>query len=1179
MQIDGGDRTGVYQQLIPSGKEVKTFFSVVPEGMRSFVLGEIANYLYSNAQFVLLHVAKNQAEADSLKEQLLFYRPQQHIISIPEWDCLPYDRISPSREIMAQRMEGLSKLSQLIEDGAPASTIIITTINNLLQHVPVREFVQQLTFTLEQKQQINIQVFLNQLHDWGFVRLETVTQAGEYAVRGSIIDFFPSGQSNPVRLDLDDVIIDHIRTFDPITQRTIAEIQDITLKPAGEIFLNSASIENFRKTYRQIFQVTGNNDPFYEAISNKRPYAGMEHWLPLFYSKTATFFDYLPKNTFITCDSQILDSSKSRLNTIIDYYQARSQPVRWQGQAVYHPLPPNYLYLTEEELETLWNNFPKLCFTPFTRISAENSIIKNDNLPDFGQNILLSWLKAKTGPDYRLLTQYIHEQRNKGKRILIAGYTLGSVHRLELILKEHGFLEVTQVKNGDEFIKLPEKFIAIAQLPLEKGFFTEKLCVLSEQDILGERIVRPSVTRKRKTQDLLLTLSRFSLGDFLVHQEYGIGRYEGMEIVHVSHAPHDCVKLIYEGNDKLFVPVENIDILSRHSSGDLPVVLDKLGGASWQNRKARIRKLIQDIADDLIKTAAAREIKEGHEIIADGASYQEFTKRFPYPETDDQEKAIDDVLTDLARGHPMDRLICGDVGFGKTEVALRAAFAVASRGFQVAVLTPTTLLCRQHYETFQRRFAGFPIPIAMLSRFNKAQEAIDIKKQVEEGKINILIGTHALLSESLRFKNLGLLIVDEEQHFGVIQKEKIKKFQEDVHILTLTATPIPRTLQMSMADIKQMSLITTPPIDRLPVKTFTIAYDPLVLREAMLREFYRGGQIFYVCPRIEDLAEVSEELAELMPELKHIVIHGQMRTSELEKAMMAFYDRSYQLLLSTNIIESGLDIPSANTIIIHRADMFGLAQLYQLRGRVGRSKVRGYAYLTIKPNQQITPAAQKRLEVMQSLETLGSGFTLASYDLDIRGSGNLVGSEQSGHIREVGIELYQQMLAEAIEQGKQDPKDKKIISDTWQPQINLGVAVLIPEVYVQDLGIRLDLYRRIASLMSQSEIEAFAAELEDRFGAIPKELENLFTVILLKRLCKALGVKKVDVGQKGIVLSFQAEAIKNPKPLISLVSRYPGQFSLKPDNRLIYHTAMDQDEQRIQKTKKLLEQLQTLSLA
>ena len=1177
MQIYGGDRTVVYRQLTPSEKEVKTFFAVVPEGMRSLVLAEIADYVYTHSQSVLLHIAKSQLEADNIKEQLSFYAPQHQVISIPEWDCLPYDRISPSREVMAQRIEGLSKLSHLLLKGTQTSTIVITTINNLLQRLPVKEFIGHLTCTLQQKQQINIQEFLNQLHDWGFMRLETVTQPGEYAVRGSIIDFFPPGQLNPVRLDLDDIIIDHIRIFDPITQRTIAEIKDITLKPAGEIFLNSGSIENFRTTYRQIFQVTGNNDPLYEAISNKRPYAGMEHWLPLFYSTMATIFDYLTKNCLMIFDSQTLDLAKSRLTTITDYYQARSQPVRWQGQTVYHPLPPNYLYLAEEELEPLSDNFLKLCFTPFTKVSAENSIAKNNHLPDFGQNNLLSWLKAKVGIDYNILTQYIHEQRNKGKRILIAGYTLGSVHRLELMLKEHGFVEVAQINHWDDLVKLPEKFIAITQLPIEKGFLTENLCVLSEQDILGERIVRPSVARKRKTQDLLLTLSRFSIGDFLVHQEYGIGRYEGMEIVHVGNAPHDCVKLMYDGNDKLFVPVENIDLLSRHSSGDLPVSLDKLGGVSWQNRKAKIRNLIQDIADDLIKTAAAREIKEGHEIVADN-TYQEFTKRFPYVETDDQEKAIADVLADLARGHPMDRLICGDVGFGKTEIALRAAFVAASKGFQVAVLTPTTLLCRQHYETFQRRFAGFPFHIAMLSRFNKANEAIEIEKRAEEGKIDILIGTHALLAESMRFKNLGLLIVDEEQHFGVVQKEKIKKIQEDVHILTLTATPIPRTLQMSMADIKQMSLIATPPIDRLPVKTLITPYDPIVLREAMLQEFYRGGQIFYVCPRIEDLEEVSEELAELMPELKHIVIHGQMRTSELEKAMMAFYDRSYQLLLSTNIIESGLDIPSANTIIIHRADMFGLAQLYQLRGRVGRSKVRGYAYLTVKPNQQVTPAAQKRLEVMQSLETLGSGFTLASYDLDIRGSGNLIGSEQSGHIREVGIELYQQMLAEAVERGKKGAKDKKMIPDNGQPQINLGVAVLIPEIYVQDLGIRLDLYRRIASLASKEEIEAFAVELEDRFGAIPQELENLFTVITLKRSCKILGIKKVDVGQKGIVLLFYPEAIKNPQPLVSLVSQYPGQFSLKPDNRFIYHTVIDKDQQRIQKTKKLLEQLQTLSL-
>ena len=1150
--------------LLKGFKSSSRFLFNIPESMQPLVIAELATQAFQEQYSLTLVVAKNQSEAEHIKEHLYFFVPNITVRIIPEWDCLPYDRISPSRDVLAARIDAFICLREHQKE-SKTQQIYITTANNLLQRQLPFNVVDTQSFTVNKKQEIDPTIFLQKLHKLGFTKTETVTYPGEYCRRGNLVDFYPAGHQFPIRLDFDDIFIETIKSFDPISQRTINTMSEVKVRPASEVFFSEEVVESFRSRYREIFQTTGIRDPLYESISEHRPYGGMEHWLPLFYPNLVTLFDYLPINTHIILDASIQSILISRIKAIDDYYQARSNQSDRLGSGFYHALPASYLYLNLDELKDKLKSFKLNIMSNF---SDTTSLGSKSHLK--GSIILPHWIGQNQQINYQLLREFIYQQQ-KSRRVIITACTSGSLHRLELMLKEQGFASVVSINKWSEVFKLSLGTIALTVLPLERGYLTDEYCVLSEQDILGGRVIRPTTAKHKKTQDLLLTLSRFVMGDFLVHQEYGIGRYDGLEIIQVGNAPHDCVKLTYDGNDKLFIPVENIDILSRHSSGDVAVTLDRLGGVSWQNRKARIQNHIQEIAEDLIKTAAAREIQEGYEIVPEIGSYDEFCRRFPYPETEDQIKAINDVIGDLAKGYPMDRLICGDVGFGKTEIALRAAFVAVSKGLQVALLTPTTLLCRQHYETFKRRFAGFPYNIVMLSRFNKPSAATAIKEQVKGGGADILIGTHALLSEQVQFKNLGLLIIDEEQHFGVIQKEKIKKIQENVHILTLTATPIPRTLQMAMADIKQMSLITTPPIDRLPVKTFVLAYDPVTIRDAILQEFYRGGQIFYVCPRIEDLTELSNELANLVPEVKHIVIHGQMRTTELEKAMIAFYDRSYQMLLSTNIIESGLDIPSANTIVIHRADMFGLSQLYQLRGRVGRSKVRGYAYLTVQPNYFLKPTAQKRLEVMQNLENLGGGFTIASYDLDIRGSGNLLGAEQSGHVREVGVELYQQMLADAIEKSKKG--DHKTSSEQQQPQINLGVPVLIPDNYVSDLGIRLDLYRRIASLSDSTEINSFAAELEDRFGKIPTQTENLLAVIILKSLCKKIGVRKIDVGQKGVVIHFYVQLIQKTETLVGFVNRYSSQISLKPDGRLIFLTTFQNDQDRLQKTTKLLKQL------
>ncbi len=695
-------------------------------------------------------------------------------------------------------------------------------------------------------------------------------------------------------------------------------------------------------------------------------------------------------------------------------------------------------------------------------------------------------------------------------------------------------------------------------LGVERGFVVlgaERLALVGEQDLLGERISRPPHRRKRADQ-FIAEATEIAEGDLVVHQEYGIGRYDGLETLTVTAAPHDCLRLIYDGQEKLFLPVENIEVLSRFGSEGQGVALDKLGGAGWQTRKARMKQRIRDMAGELIRIAAARQIRDAPSMAPAEGSWDEFCARFPFAETEDQARAIADVLEDLAVGRPMDRLICGDVGFGKTEVALRAAFVAAMSGAQVAVIVPTTLLARQHYRTFSARFAGLPVRVAQLSRMVPAKEAAEVRRGLTDGSVNIVIGTHALLAKSIEFSDLALLVVDEEQHFGVAHKERLKQLKADVHVLTLTATPIPRTLQLALTGVREMSLIATPPIDRLAVRTFIMPFDSVVVREAIQRERFRGGQVFCVVPRIEDLPRMSERLAEIVPEARTAQAHGRLAPTELERVMTEFSDGKYDILLSTNIVESGLDMPAVNTLVIHRADMFGLGQLYQLRGRVGRGKQRGYAYLTWPQNHRLSVAAEKRLTVMQTLDSLGAGFTLASHDLDIRGAGNLLGDEQSGHIREVGIELYQQMLEDAV--AEQRAEGRRTAADRdWTPNITLGLPVLIPESYVKDLPVRLGLYRRIGGLASDAETEAMAAELVDRFGKLPAEVENLLEVVSLKRACREAGVEKLEAGPKGMVVTFRGNSFHNPAGLVAWLASKGGLVRLRPDHKLAVAREMD----------------------
>ena len=707
---------------------------------------------------------------------------------------------------------------------------------------------------------------------------------------------------------------------------------------------------------------------------------------------------------------------------------------------------------------------------------------------------------------------HANDLQAQGKRVLLAAWSEGSAERLGGVLSDHGLPAVRAVANFPESKSLHGAAIGVGIVGLEHGFEAPDYAIISEQDILGDRMVQARA-RSRRAQHFLQEASSLAPGDLVTHIDHGVGRYAGLQAIDVAGAPHDCLELIYDGG-KLFLPVENIELLTRYGSDEGTAQLDRLGGAGWQQRKARMKSRVREIAAELIRIAAARQLKSLPPLDTPEGLYDEFCARFPYQETEDQEKAIGETIEDLAKGTPMDRLVCGDVGFGKTEVALRAAFVAAMSGLQVALIVPTTLLARQHFKVFTERFSGFPVKIRQLSRFVDPKDVKEAKAGMASGDVDIVVGTHALLAKSIAFHNLGLVIVDEEQHFGVAHKERLKALKSDVHVLTLTATPIPRTLQLALSGVRDLSLITTPPIDRLAVRTFVTPFDPLVVREALLREHYRGGQSFYVCPRIKDLRETEEFLRDTVPEVKFAIGHGQMPAQALEDTMTAFYEGRIDVLISTNIVESGLDIPSANTLIVHRADRFGLSQLYQLRGRIGRSKARAYAYLTTPANQKLTETAERRLQVLQSLDQLGAGFSVASHDMDIRGAGNLLGEEQSGHVREVGIELYQEMLEEAVAQLRSGAAETET-SEQWSPQINIGTSVLIPEDYVSDLNLRMALYRRLASLETRAEIDAFAAELIDRFGALPEEVQHLLEIVAIKHLCRAAMVEKIEAGPEG----------------------------------------------------------------
>ncbi len=1143
----------------------------VADGAEGLVLADLARAVAAkpNAPATsLLVVCRDGARMAQLARALAFFAPDISVLEFPAWDCQPYDRASPHPAIVAQRMTTLSRLSRL--KGTEKPSALLTTVNAVVQRVPAKSLVQGQALSAAPGNMIAMDGIVRWLELNGYTRASTVREAGEYALRGGILDLYPPGVHDPVRLDFFGDTLESIRTFDPESQRSIDQMRALDLVPVAEFQLTTETIRRFRTGYVQNFGATTPDDLLYAAISEGRRYPGMEHWLPLFHGGLDTLFDYVA-GTPIVVEPLAEEAAHERFTQIADYYEARRQAFAQRQEAPsavpYHPLPPDRLYLAENEWRERQDGAALVRLAHFAAPEGAAATI------DAGTRAGRNFAPERMTPDanvFDAVKDHVNALQSAGKRVVIALWSEGARDRMSHVLADHALLNLVNVADRPQARARPAFEIALAVLGLEAGFETDDLAVIGEQDILGDRLVRPRRASKR-AENFIAEATSLAAGDLVVHDDHGIGRFIGLKTIEAAGAPHDCLEIHYAGNDKLFLPVENIELLSRYGSEEMNVELDRLGGAAWQARKARMKSRIREMAAELIKIAAERHLREAPRLVPGHGSYDEFCAGFPYEETEDQANAITAVLDDLASGRPMDRLICGDVGFGKTEVALRAAFVSAMGGKQVAVVVPTTLLARQHFKTFSERFRAFPIKVAQASRLVAPAELAKVKAGLTDGTVDIVVGTHALLGKSIKFRDLGLLVVDEEQHFGVAHKERLKTLRAEVHVLTLTATPIPRTLQLALTGVRELSIIASPPVDRLAVRTSVSPFDQLIVREALLRERFRGGQSFYVCPRIEQLAEAKAFLDSSVPEVRVAVAHGQMPSAVLEDVMSAFYDGKFDVLLSTTIIESGLDIPTANTLIVNRADMFGLGQLYQLRGRVGRSKTRAFALLTLPIGRRLTPQAERRLKVLQSLDTLGAGFQLASHDLDIRGAGNLLGEEQSGHIKEVGFELYQQMLEEAVASLKAGIAEP--ISDRWSPQITIGTPVLIPEDYVADLPVRLNLYRRLADLEDERDIDAFGAEVVDRFGPMPVEVKHLLSLVVVKALCRRANVAKIEAGPKGAVMSFRDDRFANPEGLIAYIRDQGRDARVRPDMKVVFFADWDTPEQRLKGTTQILRAL------
>ncbi len=1106
----------------------------------------------------VLSVVNSEAKARDLVATLRSMFPKERVIHIPAWPCVPYDRQGPRRSIVAAQNNALHALA----DQKPA--FVVTSLRGIFQLYPGNQHAKTRVRTLTTAQEFMREEWIPFLDDGGYLRVDTVRVEGEYAVRGGIFDIFPLGSQDPVRVDLFDTEIEKIFTFDPLSQRRGGEIKTINIPVANQQF-NDAEIADIRMRFQAEFGNESGKSDLCQALIAKG-----------FHSEVAWVGEIA--HGLMQSLAQLIAP-----DVIVSDEDISSQLVRFSEEAHTHydlrihgdepfALSPERIFITAEGLARDFAQCKRVYILDSLLHGKEIHPQQPLSLAAAGYINDARHSNVDTESEStRKIQSIVAHARTQGHRLCVAVSSPGNRARL---IDMFGALKIKPQTNKSmaQFYSDPGTFrVSLNAWHLSQG------CVFNGNVIVADSDVLPSAMSSKKNRshtDLFIAeASTLSVGDYVVHEDHGVGQFIGLETVDILSAPHDCAVIIYQGDDKLFVPVENIDVLSRYGNQDTPAVLDKLGNPSWQTRRDKVRKDLLEMAKELVEIAAQRERTPATAFPLTGI-YHEVVARFPHLPTPDQASAISEVEEDLSSGRLMDRLICGDVGFGKTEIAIRAAAQVAGNGAQVAIVVPTTLLARQHFRNFIDRFEGMPLRIKQLSRFTKPAEVRQIKEDLAKGTVDIVVGTHGLLHQSVSFNNLGLLIVDEEQHFGVKQKERLKKVAKDLHILTLTATPIPRTLQMSLTGVRTLSIMATPPVDRLPVYTQVCEDKNAMFREALMREKSRGGISYVVCPRLSDLDAMKENLIKLLPDFSFAVASGQMHRDDLDSVMTDFADQKFDVLISTNIVESGLDIHDANTMIIYRADMFGLAQLYQLRGRVGRGKARGYGYLTYPKNTVLNSQARRRLEVMESLDKLGAGFQLASYDLDIRGSGNVLGEQQSGHIREVGVEMYQHLLQEALAEMKSTPVDSNARGSPHKsPQINLSFPVLLPEEYIPDLSTRLEVYRRSAKCEDNQELDELRYEVIDRFGALPETALNFFALLELKILCKKISIQSVSVGTRGVVIGFYDRGVLNPERLISFINLNKGTVKLRPDQKLVFIRVWASLEQQMTGLKTILRDL------
>ena len=1136
----------VLQAPLPETASKPIHWNQLPDSAQTLALASAAQ-AYPG---LLVIVTANTQTALRYESELKFFLAGQNleIALFPDWETLPYDIFSPLSDIVAQRLSTLYRLP------SQQRGVVIMPVATLMQRMAPREYIEQHALLLTTGDRLDPNSFRLRLEAAGYNYVSQVIEHGEFAVRGSIIDLFPAGSDAPYRIDLFDDEVESIRTFDPDSQRSIEQIQYIQLLPAREFPLTKDAISRFRQRYREQFSGDLSRQTIYQDVSDGRAPAGVEYYLPLFFERTSTLFDYLPANTLFIKLENIDPAMQDFQQQLAERYEQRAYDIE-------RPiLPPEQLFLNAEQTRKALTAYPRI------QCGQESGA-------EFACRPPLSLvLNPRSDRPAAALQNFLADILEDSGRVLFVTESAG---RRELLLQTLAAYDIQpKVCTGwTEFLNAKDPLM-LCIAPLEQGVLLQEptLAIIAESQLHGDWAPQARRRSERRDTDLIIrNLSDLSIGAAVVHEQHGIGRYAGLQRMNVAGFDTEFVVLEYASSGKLYVPVASLHLISRYTGASPELApLHKLGSDQWEKARRKAAEKVRDAAAELLDIYARREVRPGHEFNYPEADYQTFATAFPFEETPDQAAAIQAVIKDMRSPKPMDRLVCGDVGFGKTEVAMRAAFIAVQDGRQVALLVPTTLLAQQHYQNFLDRFADWPVRIELLSRFRTKKQSNTALQAVAEGQVDILIGTHKIIQDSVQFKRLGLVIIDEEHRFGVRQKERLKTLRAEVDVLTLTATPIPRTLNMALSTLRELSLIVTPPVGRMAIKTFVGEWNNVTIREAVQRELKRGGQVYFLHNEVQSIERIASQLQEIVPEARLAIAHGQMRERQLEQVMLDFYHQRCNLLLCTTIIESGIDVPSANTIIINRADKLGLAQLHQLRGRVGRSHHRAYAYLLTPPRKVMTSDAAKRIEAIESLEDLGAGFMLANHDLEIRGAGELLGEEQSGQIHEVGFTLYMEMLERAVKALKAGHNPELDRPLDHGPEVDLQIPALIPEDYLPDVHNRLILYKRIASAQSETELKDLQVEMIDRFGLLPQPVKNLFETTQLKLQAIPIGIRKIEAGPKGGRVVFNAEPKVNVNELIKLIQIQPKVYKLDGQEKLRFSKPLPEADVRISEVSTLL---------